>query len=153
MVMGFEAPEPPLGLKPEDDFADLIWGENKPVNPRPRRRKISGRPWPSLPDDRRIPRETSFSKYLREKQRKIEEAEAAEILSFNKRKERMKALIMNVILPMIVVFTILFFGALYVIPDKKEKSFEKQVTTGETSTTMQLQETPKKGSPTITRSE
>lgn len=139
-----------FGLKPEDDFADLIWGENKPVNPRP---KISGRPWPSLPDDRRIPRETSFSKYLREKQRKIEEAEAAEILSFNKRKERMKALIMNVILPMIVVFTILFFGALYVIPDKKEKSFEKQVTTGESSTTMQLQETPKKGSPTITRSE
>jgi len=150
--MGFTVPELPLGFGPEDDFDDLIWGDTKPINPRPKRR-ISGRPWPSPPDDRRVPKETNFSKYLREKQRKIEEKEMAEILSFNKRKQRMKSLIMNVIIPIFVVVTILVVGMVMVVPHKKEKSFEKQVTTGESSTTMQLQDTSKKGSPTITRSE
>jgi len=150
--MGFTVPELPLGFGPEDGFDDLIWGDTKPINLRPKRR-ISGRPWPSPPDDRRVPKETNFSKYLREKQRKIEEKEMAEILSFNKRKQRMKSLIMNVIIPIFVVVTILVVGMVMVVPHKKEKSFEKQVTTGESSTTMQLQDTSKKGSPTITRSE
>lgn len=139
-------------FKPEDDFADLIWGENQRLRTTIKRRTGTRRkPIPVLPSDRRIPSE--FSKYLRDKQRRVEEAEAAEILSFNKRMDKIKSLIMNVIIPVFVIVTILIIGAVIFMPDKKIENFDKQITTGESATTLQLQETPKKGNPTITRSE
>lgn len=87
-----------------------------------------------------------------EKQRKIEENEMADILSFNKRKQRMKFVIMNVIIPVFVVVTILIVGMVVFTGPKKE-TFEKKTVKGDSAVTMQLQETPKEGTPTITRSE
>jgi len=141
-------------MGPEPDFNDL-WDTKWPGP------KVSGNLKPRPPRDRPVPKprrkrtETvgGFSTYIRDKQesrlkrlqQRVQE-ENEKKYAFERRIDKIKGIIMNIILPAFVILSILLGGAITMMPDKKPEQFQEK-------RTLQVQEAPKKGSPTITRSE
>jgi hypothetical protein len=83
-------------------------------------------------------------KRLKDLQDRLQE-ENEKKYAYEKRLDKIKGIIMNIILPAFVIITILLGGAIYFIPDKKPEQFQEK-------RTLSVQEAPKKGKPTITRS-
>ena len=127
-------------MVPQDNFEDLIWGDHH-FKPR-------------VPVDRRVGRKSNFStslKYLNDEIKRQQDRIDREYKEKKKMFWRKIRWVLNVAIP-VFFLAISLFLAIYSAFDN-DTGFKKKTTTSEKSTTMKLDETsPKKGSPTITRS-
>lgn len=138
-----------------EDFNDL-WDTKWPGP------KVSGNLKPRVPKDRVVGEFSTSRKSsrqilleqeretLRVKQEKLRrrvQEEREKKYDLDRKLNKMRNLIMNVVIPVIVVLSILLSGGVFLWKsDKKPEQFQEK-------RTLQVQEAPKKGTPTITRSE